>query len=200
MDCWVCAETEQMNQVKFFWTRLSVSLKFYPPYSFYLPKFCRKFTDADLSIALWVAAAAKSLQSCLTLCNSIDGSPPGSSIPGILQARTLEWVAISFSNTWKWKVTVKSLNRVQLFAIPWTAAYQAPPSMGVSRQEYQNGSPVPSPALRVSPCKYVALVFSLGPLSSFLLLPFNQRKNNIILTKRPTRPKDPKDRLWGLSS
>ena len=91
-----------------------------------------------------IAAAAKLLQSCLTLCNPIDGSPPGSSIPEILQARTLEWVAISFSNAWKWKVKVKSLSRVQLVATPWTAAYQAPPSMGFSRQEYWSGVPLPS--------------------------------------------------------
>ena len=90
------------------------------------------------------AAPAKSLQSCLTLCDPIDGSPPGSPVPGILQARTLEWVAISFSNVWKWKVKVKSLSHVQLFATPWTAAYQAPPSMGVSRQEYWSGVPLPS--------------------------------------------------------
>ena len=76
------------------------------------------------------AAAAKSLQSCPTLCDPIDGSPPGSPIPGILQARTPEWVAISFSNAWKWKVKVKSLSRLRLLATPWTAAYQAPPSMG----------------------------------------------------------------------
>ena len=82
------------------------------------------------------AAAAKSLQSCLTLCDPIDGSPPGSPIPGILQARTLEWVAISFSSEWKWKVKVKSLSHVRLLGIPWTAAHQAPPSMGFSRQEY----------------------------------------------------------------
>ena len=56
------------------------------------------------------AAAAKSLQSCLTLCNPIDGNQPGSPVPGILQARTLEWVAISFSSAWKWKVKVKSLS------------------------------------------------------------------------------------------
>ena len=79
------------------------------------------------------AAAAKSLQSCPTLCDHLDGSPPGSPIPGILQARTLEWVAISFSNAWKWKVKVKSLSRVRLLATPWTAAHQAPPSMGFSR-------------------------------------------------------------------
>ena len=91
------------------------------------------------------AAAAKSLQSCPTLCDPIDGSPPGSPVPGIHQARTLEWVAISFSNAWKWKVKVKSLSRVPLLAIPWTAAYQAPPSMGFSRQEYWSGLLLPSP-------------------------------------------------------
>ena len=91
------------------------------------------------------AAAAKSLQSCPTLCDPIDGSPPGSPIPGILQARILEWVAISFSNAWKWKVKVKSFSRVWLFATPRTAAYQAPPSMGFSRQEYWSGLPLPSP-------------------------------------------------------
>ena len=75
-------------------------------------------------------AAAKSLQSCPTLCDPIDGIPPGSPVPGILQARTLEWVAISFSNAWKWKVKVKSLSRVRILVTPWTAAYQAPLSMG----------------------------------------------------------------------
>ena len=90
------------------------------------------------------AAAAKSLQSCRILCDPRDGSPPGSLIPGILQARTLEWVAISFSNAWKWKVKVKSLSRVGLFLTPWTAAHQAPPSMGFSRQEYWSGVPLPS--------------------------------------------------------
>ena len=90
------------------------------------------------------AAAAKSLQSCPTLCDPRDGSPPGSPIPGILQARTLEWVAISFSNAWKWKNKVKSLSCVQLLATPWTAAYQAPPYMGFSRQEYWSGLPLPS--------------------------------------------------------
>ena len=89
------------------------------------------------------AAAAKSLQSCLTLCDPIDGSPPGSPVPGIVQARTLEWVAISFSNAWKWKVKVKSLSCVWLLATPWTAAHQAPPSMGFSRQEYWIGVPLP---------------------------------------------------------
>ena len=82
------------------------------------------------------AAAAKSLQSCPTLCDPIDSSPPGSPAPGILQARTLEWVAISFSNAGKWKVKVKSLSRVRPSATPWTAAFWAPPSVGFSRQEY----------------------------------------------------------------
>ena len=81
------------------------------------------------------------------LCDPIDGSPPGSSFPGILQARTLEWVAISFSNAGKWKVKVKSPSRVWLLATPWTAAHQAPPSMGFSRQEDWSGVPLPSPPL-----------------------------------------------------
>ena len=90
------------------------------------------------------AATAKSLQLCPTLCDCIDGSPPGSPIPGILQARTLEWAAISFSNAWKWKVKMKSLSHVWLLATPWTVPYQAPPSMGFSRQEYWSGLPLPS--------------------------------------------------------
>ena len=98
---------------------------------------------------MWVAAAAKSLQSCPTLCDPIDGSPPGSPIPGILQARTLDWVAISFSDACKWKVKVKSLSRVRPPATPWTAAHQAPSSMGISKQEYQSGVPLPSPTIWV---------------------------------------------------
>ena len=93
-------------------------------------------------------ATAKSLQLCPTLCDPRDGSPPGSPVPGILQARTLEWVAISFSNTWKWKVKVKSLSRVRLLVTPWTAAYQAPLSMGFSRQEYWSGVPLPKHLLK----------------------------------------------------
>ena len=91
------------------------------------------------------AATAKSLQSCPTLCDPIDGSPPGSPVPGILHARTLEWVAISFSNASKWKVKGMSLSHVWLLATPWTAAYQAPPSMGFSRQEDWSGVPLPFP-------------------------------------------------------
>ena len=93
------------------------------------------------------ADAAKSLQSCPTLCDPIDSSPPGSPVPRILKARIVEWVAISFSNAWKWKVKVKSLSRVQLLVTPWTVAYQAPPSMGFARQEYWSGVPLPSPIL-----------------------------------------------------
>ena len=101
--------------------------------------------------------AAKSLQSCPTLCDPIDGSPPGSPIPGILQARTLEWVAISFSNVWKWKVKVKSLSCVQPSVTPWTAAFQAPPSIGFSRQEYWSG--VLSPSSSILNCKNNAYYF-----------------------------------------
>ena len=100
------------------------------------------------------AAAAKSRQSCPTLCDPTDGSSSGSPVPGILQARTLEWVAISFSDGWKWKVKVKLLSRVRLFATPWTAAHQAPPSMGFSRQEYWSGVPLPSPVNKVTHVYY----------------------------------------------
>ena len=106
---------------------------------------CFCYSKERVYIKKYVAAAAKSLQSCPTLCDPIDGSPPGCPIPGILQARTLEWVAISFSNAWKWKVKikVKSFSRVRPSATPWTAAFQAPPSMGFSGQEYWSGVPSP---------------------------------------------------------
>ena len=105
------------------------------------------YSTSKCTCTRWIwtaAAAAESLQSCPTLFDSIDGSPPGSPVPGILQARTLEWVAISFSNSWNWKVKVKSLSCVRLLSTPWTAAYQAPPSMGFFRQEYRSGLPLPS--------------------------------------------------------
>ena len=98
------------------------------------------FSNSNLKL-LAAAAAAASLQSCPTLCDPIDGSPPGSPVPGILQARILEWVAIPFSNAWRWKVKVKSLSPVRLWATPWTAAYRAPLSMGFSRQESWSGVP-----------------------------------------------------------
>ena len=101
------------------------------------------------------AATAKSLQWCLILCDPMDGSPGGSPVPGILQARTLEWVAISFSNAWKWKVKVKSLSLVRLLVTPWTASYQAPPSMGFSRQECWSGVPLPSARNQRSNCQHL---------------------------------------------
>ena len=132
------------------------------------------------------AAAAKSLQSCPTLCDPIESSPPGSSIPGILQARTLEWVAISFSNVWKWKLKVKSFSRVRLFATTWTAAHQAPPSMGFSRQEYWSGVPLPSSEsyttqqlvlftfyhlLQTESCSVLKIFADLKPFKIMLFLP-----------------------------
>ena len=84
-------------------------------------------------------------QSCLILCDTMNCSPPPSSVHGILQARILEWVATSSSSAWKWKVKVKSLSRVRLLFPPWTAAYQAPLSMGFSRQEHWSELPFPSP-------------------------------------------------------
>ena len=97
---------------------------------------------------VFVRTAAKSLQSSPTLCDPRDGSPLGCPVPGILQARTLEWVAMSFSNAWQWKVKVRSLSHVRPSATPWTAALQAPLSMGFSRQEYWSGLPLPSPTIR----------------------------------------------------
>jgi len=119
------------------------------------------------------AAAAKSLQSCPTLCDPIDGSPPGSPIPGILQARTLEWVAIFFSNAWKWKVKVKSLSPVRIFATPCTVAYQAPQSMRFSRQEYWSGVPLPSleEISSLSHCIVFLYFFALISEEGFLISP-----------------------------
>ena len=113
---------------------------------------------------VYAAAAAKSLQSCPTLWDPIDGSAPGSPVPGILQARTLEWVAISFSNAWKWKVKVKLLSRVWLLATSWTAAYQAPLPMGFSRQEYWSGVPLPSPSRVYIYALIYNICFSLSDL------------------------------------
>ena len=96
------------------------------------------------------AAAAKSLQSCPTLCDPIDGSPPAPPFLGFSRQEHWSGFAISFSNAWKWKVNVKSLSRVWLLATPWTAAFQAPPSMGFSRQEYWSGVPLPSPRMSYS--------------------------------------------------
>ena len=139
------------------------------------------------SLCYTAAAAAKSLQSCPTLCDPIDGSPLGSPVPGILQARTLEWVAISFSNAWKWKVKVKSLSCVRLFATPWTATHQAPPSMGFSRQEYWSGVPSPSPMLYSRTLLFIhsinicnSLCLLIPKSQSILPPPFPPGKHNFI--------------------
>jgi len=120
-----------------------------PPLQSHLPRL-KSTTNLSIRRPLLLLLLSR-FQSFLTLCDPIESISPGSPIPGILQARTLEWVAISFSNTWKWKVNMKSLSRVRLLATPWTAAYQAPPSMGFSRQEYWSGVPLPSPYKTTSP-------------------------------------------------
>ena len=108
--------------------QLSYKIHYFQRSKDYWENICR-----EQNILKWhAAAAAKLLQLCPTLCDPIDRSPPGSPVPGILKARTLEWVAISFSNAWKWKVKVKSLNHIRLLATPWTAAYQALPSIDFS--------------------------------------------------------------------
>ena len=109
----------------------------------HLTCFMSAYYVPGIVLMIAAAAAAKSLQLCPTLCDPIDGSLPGSPVPGILQARTLEWVAISFYNAWK--VKVKSLSHVRLCETPWTAARQACPSMGFPRHEYWSGMPLPSP-------------------------------------------------------
>ena len=129
------------------------------------------------------AAAAKLHESCPTLCDSIDCSPPGTPIPGILQARTLEWVAISFSNAWKWKVKVKSLSHVQLFATPRTAAHQAPPSMGFFRQEYWSGASSPSPVITAIHLQILVSV-SKRSLSPFSTSYWSRLRSNINFSRR----------------
>ena len=115
----------------------------------------------EIAIIYWspAATAAKSLQLCPILCDPIDNCLPGFPVPGILQARTLEWVAISFSNAWKWKVKVNSLSHVRPSATPWTAAFQAPPSVGFSREEYWSGVPLPSPIDHLGMFKVISLDF-----------------------------------------
>ena len=132
------------NSSKFHFLWKQVVIKYYLSHRFVVhePRHGMHLAKSQISLTV---AAAKLLQSCPTLWDPIDGSPPGSPIPGILQARTLEWVAISFSNAWKWKVKVKLFSHVRLFATPWTAAHQAPLFMGFSRQEYWSGVPLPSP-------------------------------------------------------
>ena len=141
-------------------------------------------------VQLLAAAAAKSHQSCLTQCDPIDGSTPGSPVPGILQARTLEWVAISFSNARKWNVKVKSLGRVQLFETPWTVAYQAPPStsLGFSRQEYWSGLPLLScvqffATPRTAARQASLSSLSLGICSDLMLIELVMLSNYLILCR-----------------
>ena len=121
-----------------------------------------------ISISIIMGMLLLSCFSHVRLCDPIDGSPRGSPIPGILQARTLGWVAISFSNAWKWKVKVKLFSRVWLLATPWTAAYQAPPSMGFSRQVYWSGVPLPSPIMGIEVIK--TQFFILPPQEHYLSL------------------------------
>ena len=109
----------------------------------------QRHTEYKPLTSLWLDLLLLSLQSCPTLCDSIDGSPPGSPVPEILQARIMEWIAISFSKAWKWKVKVKSFSHVRLPPTPWTAACPAPPSTGFSRQEYWSGVPLPSPEVEI---------------------------------------------------
>ena len=125
---------------------------------------------------MYMCVAAKLLQLCPTLCDLIDGSPPGSPISGILQARTLEWVAVFFSNAWKWKVKVKLLSRVWCVATPWTAAHQAPPSMGFSWQEYRSGVPLPFLYVRYPSLSF--LTFLWGTIISLI---FKMRTPRAIL-------------------
>ena len=146
-----CSQNSSVRGVNikyFYWTN-EFQLKLYALFETFLRNSISHITDQFIGYR--VTGAARSLQSCPILRDPIDSSRPGSPAPGILQARTLEWVAISFSNAWKWKVKVKSLSRVWLLGTPWTAAYQAPPSMGFSRQEYWSGVPLPSPVTESRP-------------------------------------------------
>ena len=159
----------RLSQISCFFFSLA-TLKFFHSVQTDFPGF------RDLCLA--ATATAKSLQSYPTLCNPIDSSPPGPTVPGILQARTLEWVAISFFNAWKWKVKGKSLSCVELLVTQWTAAYQAPPPMGFSRQEYWSGVPLPSPLCLAiasqTSCTIpnpLILVFTL-PSFAWLCIPF----------------------------
>ena len=134
---------------------------------------------------------------CPTLCDPIDGSPPDSSVFGILQARTPEWVAISFSNAWKWKIKVKSLSRVWLLATPWTVAYQAPPSMGFPRQEYWSGVPLPSPIYTAILSKSIFLFlldFNIETYFQLLLVAILSVKKES--TNTHTHTKKTHNRLW----
>ena len=148
-----------VNEAVWFWAFLCWQLFDY----------CIHFLISNQSVSSWfslgrlyVSAAAKSLQSCPTLCDLVDGSPPGSPVPGILQARTLEWVAISFSRAWKWKVKVKSLSRVRLLATPWTVASQAP-QYGIFQARVLEWG-----AIAFSNCMFLEILFISSRLSNLL--------------------------------
>ena len=132
------------------------------------------------------------------LCDPIDGSPPGSPVPGILQARTLEWVAISFSNAWKWKVKGKSLSHVQLLVTPWTAPYQALPSMGFSRQEYWSGMPLPSPMYKMMNMliNLVAVISQCICISKFVYFKYINVLINYSSIELEKNIEDPKELLF----
>ena len=136
---------------------------------FHLPVEMSHFNFVLLRLE-YISHAAKWLQSCPTLCDPIDGSPPGSLVPGILQARTLEWVAISFSNAWKWKVKVKLFSCVRLSATPWTIAHHAPPSMGPSRREHWSLVPLPSPILVIVVFKCLSEISKSWSFLSLIVL------------------------------
>ena len=142
------------------------------------------------------AAAAKSLQLCPTLCDPIAGSPPGSSVPGILQARALEWVAISFSNAWKWRVKVKSLSCVRLFTTPWTAAYQAPLSIGFSRQEYFTTSAPEKESEVTQSCLTFCDPMNYSLPGSSLHGIFQARVLEWVVISSSRRSSWPRDRTW----
>ena len=139
IDCIICSRRWR-SSIQSAKTRLGADCG--SDHELLIAKFRLKLKKVGKTTRTFAAAAAKVLQSCWTLCDPIEGSSPGSPVPGILQARTMEWVAISFSNAWKWKVKVKSLSHVWLLLTPWTAAYQAPLSMEFSRQEYWSGLPL----------------------------------------------------------
>ena len=142
---WKCRKIEIWNQWTKFMFLISSLLK-----NIKLPLLSISLLRKTFLISQIMLLLLLSCFSCVWLCNAIDSSPPGSLVPGILQARTLERVATSFSSAWKWKVKVKSLRRVQLLGTSWTAAYQAPSSMWFSRQEYWSGGPLGSLILTLS--------------------------------------------------
>ena len=143
-----------------------------------------EFRERVFCSCFWKLVAAKSLQSCPILCNTIDGSPPGP--PSLGFSRQEYWSGLPFPSpmheSGKWKVKVKSLSRVWLLATSWTTAYQAPP-MGFSRQEYWSRGPLPSPETRLLDMKCSREISQLN----FLISPLTQL--------RPSRSPD----MWAIA-